>query len=379
MDFRLQASDGRARAGILSLPHGEVETPVFMPVGTLATVKTMTPEEIGATGSRLILANAYHLYLRPGIEVLKNAGGIHRFMNWQRNVLTDSGGFQVFSLAEMRRVTDEGAVFRSHIDGSEHFLTPESVMRIEEAIGADIVMAFDECTAAGVDEVATKRALDRTIDWARRCATERTRIEAENPSNSQSLFGIVQGGMFENLRTESARRTVEIGFPGYAIGGLSVGEEKPVMYRMLSLLDTELPRDKPRYLMGVGTPEDLLHGISRGVDMFDCVFPTRAARNAMAFVRSGRLNLRNKQYEFDLRPLDEECGCYACRNYSRSYIRHLLRAGEVLGIRLMSIHNVHFMVRLGSDAGKAIREGRFDAFRDEFLGGYMEGKFLTVA
>ncbi len=375
MNFTLDATDGGARAGTLKLPHGVVQTPMFMPVGTQATVKTLSVDELKAMNADIILSNAYHLYLRPGIDVIRNAGGLHRFMNWDRNILTDSGGFQVFSLAELRNITEEGVTFKSHIDGSSHHLTPEKVMQIEHAIGADIIMALDVCIEAGVDREKTRYALELTTRWAERCRREVERLEIDN----QFLFGIIQGGMFEDLRIESAEQLIDLDFPGYAIGGLSVGEEKSVMYAMLEALYPYLPVQKPHYLMGVGTPEDLLYTIERGVDLFDCVFPTRAARNGTAFTRTGRMILKNKQFEFDLAPIDKECNCETCRHYSRSYVRHLIRSGEVLGMRLLSRHNLQFLIDLARDARQAVLDKRYQSFKRSFLSRYQNGRFLNLA
>lgn len=375
MQFRVVAKEDRARAGILELPHGAVETPVFMPVGTQATVKTLAVEELEEMGSNLILSNAYHLYLRPGLEVINAAGGLHRFMRWDHNLLTDSGGFQVFSLAGLNKVDENGVKFQSHIDGSYHYLTPEKSMEIQKIIGADIIMAFDQCIEAGATEKKTVTALERTTRWAERCKTAFEKIPGRS---EQSLFGIVQGGMSEALRERSARELVALDFPGYAIGGLSVGESKPEMYRMLSVATKELPVDKPRYLMGVGVPEDILYGIELGVDMFDCVFATRAARNATVFTHDGKMGLRSKPLEFDFSPIDSECTCSTCRKYDRAYLRHLLRAGEILGLRLASIHNVHFLVELARQSRQAILEGNFRQFKNAFLTRYAKGQFLSV-
>ncbi len=374
MEFQLVASDGSARAGELVLSHGVVHTPIFMPVGTQATVKTLSPHELLDAGAEIILSNAYHLYLRPGIDLIRTAGGIHRFMGWEKPILTDSGGFQVFSLAKLRKITDEGATFQSHIDGSYHFLTPERVMEIESAIGADIVMVFDQCVAADASHAEVLDALKRTTLWAKRSKEAFQKVGQKH----QTLFGIVQGGIFEDLRRLSVEEIVGVGFEGYAIGGLSVGETKPDMYRMLAVLNEILPFDKPRYLMGVGVPEDILYGIELGVDMFDCVFPTRAARNALVFTHDGRLNLRNKALEYDFRPIDEECDCYACRHFTRAYIRHLHRSGEILGLRLASLHNVSFLIRLAKQAREAIIEGRFAEFKQAFLSRYQQGAFLHI-
>jgi len=374
MQFRVLASEGSARAGEIVLSRGVIETPVFMPVGTQATVKTLSPHELRDVGAQIILSNAYHLYLRPGTALIQEAGGIHRFMNWDRPVLTDSGGFQIFSLAKLRRINDEGAVFQSHIDGSYHFLTPEKVMEIESAIGADIVMAFDQCVAADAAHEEVLDALKRTTLWAKR--SKEAFESVKQPY--QTLFGIIQGGIFEDLRRRSAEEIQGVGFDGYAIGGLSVGESKPEMYAMLSVMDELLPFEKPRYLMGVGVPEDILYGIERGVDMFDCVFPTRAARNALVFTRDGRLNLRNKALERDFRPIDEECQCYTCRNFTRAYLRHLHRSGEILGLRLASLHNIFFLLELAREARKAILEHRFARFKEAFLSRYQNGAFLHI-
>jgi queuine tRNA-ribosyltransferase len=367
MKFKLTASDNRARAGVLSLSHGDIPTPVFMPVGTQATVKTVSPDELIDMGANIILSNAYHLYLRPGIEVIENAGGIHRFMNWEKNVLTDSGGFQIFSLARLNSITDEGATFQSHIDGSRHFINPEKAMQIQNSIGADIIMCFDECVPSDAGKERSLEALIRTTGWAKRCKTELARL---NPSD-RYLFGIVQGGIFEDLRRRSSRELIDIDFPGYAIGGLSVGEERDIMYDMLWVMDEELPENKPRYLMGVGVPEDILEAVERGVDMFDCVFPTRAGRHSTAFSRRGKLPLKNKEFEFDLNPIDKECSCYTCRNFSLSYIRHLFMAKEMLAMRLTALHNLHFLLDLTAQARQAIIDGRFKAFKDEFLSRYL--------
>jgi queuine tRNA-ribosyltransferase len=365
--FTVQARSGRARAGLLRLPHGEVETPVFMPVGTQATIKTLAPEEIESVGANIMLSNSYHLYLRPGTEVVKNAGGIHKFMNWKRNVLTDSGGFQIFSLAGLRKIDDEGAKFQSHIDGSYHFIRPEDSMLIQADIGADIIMCFDECVPGDAEYRIAEIALKRTTQWARRCRAEFDRIAPED----RTLFGIVQGAVYEDLRRRSAREIAEIGFPGYAIGGLSVGEEREAMRDMLSVMDEELPGEKPRYLMGVGVPSDILDAIERGVDMFDCVFATRAARHGTVFSDRGKLPLKNKEFEFDLGPIDPNCGCYACKNFSLSYIRHLFKADEILGMRLASVHNLYYLIDLTKRARRAIIEDRFADFKRDTLAGFV--------
>ncbi len=340
-----------ARRGRLETPHGAVETPVFMPVGTQATVKAMTPAELEEMGARILLSNTYHLYLRPGADLVAAHGGLHGFMQWQGPILTDSGGFQVFSLGELRKIREEGVEFRSHIDGSKHLFTPESVMDIEGKLGADIAMAFDECIPYPATYEYAKAATARTGRWAARC-------KAAHCRENQSLFGIVQGGMYKDLRALSAAELVEMDFPGYGIGGLSVGEEKPLMYEILEHTTPLLPQEKPRYLMGVGSPDCLVEGVLRGVDMFDCVLPTRIARNGTLFTSQGKLVIRNSQYKEDMRPLDEQCSCYACRYFTRAYVRHLFMAGEILGARLATIHNLHFLVSLMAELRLAIEENR---------------------
>ncbi|MDD3654226.1 MAG: tRNA guanosine(34) transglycosylase Tgt [Desulfotomaculaceae bacterium] len=354
---------GRARLGVLHTPHGTVETPVFMPVGTQATVKTMTPEEVRQVGGRIILSNTYHLYLRPGQELIREAGGLHRFMNWDGPILTDSGGFQVFSLGPLRKVTEEGGIFRSHIDGSEHFFSPEKAMEVQMALGSDICMVFDECAPYPCDREYALGALERTSRWARRCLAAHRRED-------QGVFGIVQGGTFPDLRKESAYELMELGFAGYAIGGLSVGEPKEVMYEMLDHTVPLLPADKPRYLMGVGSPDCLVEGVARGIDMFDCVLPTRLARNGTVLTRHGKLVVRNAEYARDFTPFDRDCSCYACQNYSRAYVRHLIKANEILGIRLTTIHNLYFVLELMKELREAIREGSILKYKDSFLKGY---------
>jgi len=362
--FDLQHEDTKtaARLGLLRTPHGHIPTPVFAPVGTQATVKTLAPRDLEALGATLILANTYHLYLRPGPDVVEEMGGLHRFMGWRGPILTDSGGFQVFSMEGLREVTEDGVVFRSHVDGSEHIFTPEKVMRIQEQLGADIIMCFDEC-ATPTDYAYSKAAMERTHRWAERCKAAHTRPD-------QALFGIVQGGIFPDLRRQSAEFIAGLDFPGIAIGGLSVGETKQEMYRTLEMLEPYLPRHKPRYLMGVGSPEDLLECVARGMDMFDCVLPTRLARNGAVFTRAGRLNLRNAQYTRDPRPIEDGCGCYTCRHFSRAYMRHLVMSDEILGLHLATIHNVHFLLQLMRDIRKAIAEDRFSLFKDAFLAEY---------
>jgi len=363
--FTVTAADQatRARAGLLELAHGPVPTPAFMPVGTQASVKTLSPQDLRDIGAPIILGNTFHLYLRPGAELIERFGGLHGFMQWDRNILTDSGGFQVFSLSDIRSVDDGGVDFRSPFGGSRHRFTPESAMATQKALGADVVMAFDECAAHDCGEAYTKVALERTTAWARRC---KDYWLGQMDPQRQALFGIVQGGMFPELRRRSARELVPLDLPGYAIGGLSVGETHQQQWDMLEVLEPELPRDKPRYLMGVGTPEELWEGVARGVDMFDCVFPTRIARNGTLFTREGRLVLRNTRYRDDPRPVDESCGCYTCRTFSRAYLRHLLQTGELLGLRLNSLHNVAYMLTLAAEIRKSIENGRFSEARKAF-------------
>jgi queuine tRNA-ribosyltransferase len=356
-----KGDDTAGRLGKITTSHGEISTPVFMPVGTQATVKTLSPEDLEAIGAEIILSNTYHLFLRPGHELIRDFGGLHRFMHWKRPVLTDSGGFQVFSLADLRKVTDEGVTFQSHIDGgAKHFITPEYAVEIQEALGADIIMAFDECIPYPATRDYAQESLERTHRWARRCRDAKQ-------DTGQALFGIVQGGMYPDLRKRSAETLVDIGFDGYAVGGLSVGETKPMMYEMLEAAVPSLPGDQPRYLMGVGTPEDLVEGVDRGVDMFDCVMPTRNARNGTFFTSFGKLVIRNSRYERDREPIDPECACYTCRNYSRAYLRHLFNAGEVLALRLGTIHNLFFYLNLMRDVRSSIGQGRFKEFKRAFL------------
>ncbi|HTB23343.1 MAG TPA: tRNA guanosine(34) transglycosylase Tgt [bacterium] len=365
MKFTVTARDSgsAARAGILDLAHGPVATPIFMPVGTLASVKTLSPLDLKTAGASVVLANTFHLYLRPGAELIRRLGGLHKFMAWDGNILTDSGGFQVFSLSSMRTVDDGGVDFRSPFDGSRHRFTPESAMATQAALGADLVMAFDECAPHDCGEAYALSALERTTAWAARCkAWWSQNVDPEQ----QALFGIVQGGMFPELRRRSAAELVALDLPGYAIGGLSVGESHRQQWDMLEVLQPELPENKPRYLMGVGTPEELWEGVARGVDMFDCVFPTRIARNGTLFTPTGRLALRNARYRDDARPVDEACPCYTCRNFSRAYLRHLLLTGELLGLRLNSLHNVSHMLTLASDIRKSIENGRFSEEKRAF-------------
>jgi queuine tRNA-ribosyltransferase len=348
-----------ARAGEFVTPHGTVETPLFMPVGTQATVKAMSPPELETLGAQVILGNTYHLHLRPGAELIERAGGLHSFMGWRHPILTDSGGFQVFSLADLRKISDDGVEFRSHIDGSRHFMTPELSMEIQKSLGSDIVMCFDECLKLPATEEASMAAMERTLRWAGRC---RDYFSSRNIEN-QALFGIAQGALFEDQRAGCSSRLADMGFDGYAIGGLSVGETHSEMYRILEVTDGALPHDKPRYLMGVGMPENLIEGVARGVDMFDCVLPTRNGRNGNLLTSTGRINIKNAAYESDFSPIDGTCGCYACLNFTKAYIRHLYRSGEILAARLCSWHNLHFLVNLMKDARQSIIEGGYPAFR----------------
>ncbi|HLT99297.1 MAG TPA: tRNA guanosine(34) transglycosylase Tgt [Burkholderiaceae bacterium] len=366
LQFELLATDGAARRGQVTLNHGVVQTPIFMPVGTYGSVKAMLPHELEGIGAQIVLGNTFHLWLRPGTEIMRKHGGLHGFMQWKRPILTDSGGFQVFSLNSMRKITEEGVRFASPIDGARLFLTPEESMRIQHALNSDIAMVFDECTPysidgepATVEEAATSMRM--SLRWARRSRDEFERLE-----NPNALFGIVQGGMYEHLRDESLAGLVDIGFEGYAIGGLSVGEPKEDMMRILAHVAPRLPVHAPRYLMGVGTPEDLVEGVSRGVDMFDCVMPTRNARNGWLFTRYGDIKIRNARHRDDTRPLDASCECHTCSNFSRAYLHHLQRANEITGARLNTLHNLHFYLKIMEEMREAIAEGRFQAWREAF-------------
>lgn len=353
-----------ARLGRLHTPHGVIETPIFMPVGTQATVKAMTPEELKDIGSQIILSNTYHLYMRPGHDLIERAGGLHKFMNWDKPILTDSGGFQVFSLGPLRKIKEEGVEFRSHLDGSKHFLSPEKATEIQNALGSDIIMAFDECAPYPADRQYVKNSLERTTRWLERCKA------AHKYPERQALFGIVQGGMYKDLREQSAREITAIDLPGYAIGGLSVGEPKEMMYEVLDYTVPLLPEDKPRYLMGVGSPDDLLEGVLRGIDMFDCVLPTRIARNGTAMTSQGKVVVRNASYAEDFTSLDPECDCYTCRNYTKAYLRHLIKCNEILGARLLTIHNLHFLLKMMENVREAIREDRLLDYKKDFFEKY---------
>lgn len=350
-----------ARLGKLHTPHGVIDTPIFMPVGTQATVKAMTPEELKEIEAQIILSNTYHLYIRPGHDIVQKAGGLHKFMNWDRPILTDSGGYQVFSLGPLRKIKEEGVEFRSHLDGSKHFISPEKAIEIENALGADIIMAFDECAPYPADREYVKNSLERTTRWAKRCK------EAHTNTDNQALFGIIQGGMYKDLREQSAKEITALDLPGYAIGGLSVGEPKPLMYEVLDYTVPLMPADKPRYLMGVGSPDDLLEGVLRGIDMFDCVLPTRIARNGTAFTSGGKVVVRNAIYQEDFTPLDTECDCYTCRNYTKAYLRHLVKCNEILASRLLTYHNLHFLINLMKNVRQAIMDDRLMDFRNEFF------------
>jgi len=356
--FELLAQENRARAGIFTTPHGDLNTPLFAPVGTQGSVKSVTPEQLEMLNASLILANTYHLFLRPGDELIAELGGLHEFMHWNRPILTDSGGFQVFSLAESRKIDTDGVTFKSHIDGSTHRMTPEKSISIQENLGADIIMAFDECTSP-YDLAQNRSALERTHAWAERCLQAKTQKD-------QALFGIIQGGIFTELRLNSVEYLSSLDLPGYAIGGLSVGETKSETHSILELVDAHLPEHKPRYLMGVGSPEDLINGVLRGVDIFDCVLPTRLARHHVAITRTGRINIANSRYSTDGLPIVEECECYACLNFSRAYLRHLVLAKEILGATLLTIHNLHTLISLMGDIRQAIIQGHFGIFTTNF-------------
>lgn len=364
-DIKHRSQKTAARIGVLKTPHGEIETPVYMPVGTLATVKALTPEQIKETGAQILLSNTYHLYLRPGQDIVAGAGGLHKFMGWDKPILTDSGGFQIFSLGKLRKLSEEGAEFQSHFDGSRHFLTPEKAIGIEEALGADIIMAFDECTAYPADYAVVKNAMGRTHRWLERCKQAKTRQD-------QALFGIVQGGMFADLRKESAKTVADMDLPGNAIGGLSVGEPKPMMYEMLEETVPLLSENKPRYLMGVGSPDCLIEGVLRGVDMFDCVLQTRMARNGTALTSQGMLTVRNAGYARDYERLDPECDCYTCRSFSRAYLRHLVNTNEMLAGTLLTLHNIYYSVQLMEKIKDAIKNDTLAALRSKILQKYGE-------
>ncbi len=357
--FHLKAKQGKARAGLFHTPHGMIETPIFMPVGTQATVKAVTPAQLDEIGVQILLANTYHLFLRPGADLLAELGGLHTFMNWQKPILTDSGGFQVFSLGDLRKVTDEGVMFKSHLDGSKIFFTPELAIQVQEKLGADIIMAFDECPEP-TNRNLNESAVERTNQWAQRCLRVKIRPD-------QALFGIVQGGVFSDLRQASAQFITSLNLPGYAIGGLSVGESKQQTFEILDLVDNLIPQEKPRYLMGVGTPEDIIEGVRRGIDMFDCVLPTRLARHQTALTMKGRLNLMNAKHARDASPIDADCPCYTCRHFSRGYLRHLIMAKEILASTLLSIHNIFTLVELTRKLREAILQNQFEQRAQQFI------------
>jgi queuine tRNA-ribosyltransferase len=358
--FKLLSKDRSARLGRVSTPHGDIDTPAFMPVGTQATVKTVSPEEVAQSGSQILLGNTYHLYIRPGHELIAKLGGLHKFMNWSGPILTDSGGYQVFSLKGLTKVKEEGVTFKSHLDGSSHTITPELAIEIQQALGSDIMMCFDEPPAYPSPRAGIIDAMERTTRWEERCKKAHT-------NSAQALFGITQGGTIAELRVESARKIVDIGFDGYAIGGLSVGESTTLMLEMTGVTTDVLPEDKPRYLMGVGTPEDIVSAVALGVDMFDCVMPTRNARNGSLFTSRGKINIQNAEYREDASPLDEECGCYTCKNYTLAYLRHLFATKEILGLRLNTIHNLTYYQDLMKKIRSAIKDGTFFKFKDEYL------------
>ena len=373
IDFKLLSESGAARAGVFATAHGQIETPVFMPVGTLATVKALSPEELTEAGAQIILGNTYHLYLRPGCEVIDRFYGLHRFMHWDKPILTDSGGFQVFSLAKLRTLTEEGYAFQSHIDGSRHMLTPETSIAVQACLDADIMMCLDQCLEHPATREQAVEALELTTRWAKRCKT----VWQEQTDCHNSLFGIVQGGMFADLRARSAQEIADIDFPGYAIGGLSVGEPKELMMEMAAHTLPRLPENRPRYIMGVGTPDDLVALVGMGADMFDCVMPTRNARNGQLFIPQGTINISNARFREDEQPPDPDCGCYTCRHYSLAYLRHLYTAREILAYRLNTIHNVHYYVNLVKDMRRAILDGRFDQFAKAFYSKRQHEPFRT--
>lgn len=370
-NFDLQATDGSARIGTFTTPHGAVDTPRFMPVGTVGTVKGVSPDELSDMGSSMILGNTYHLYLRPGHDLIRQLGGLHAFMRWDGPILTDSGGYQVFSLAKTNEIQDDGVVFQSHIDGSRHLFTPESVMEIQRTLGADVVMAFDECPPGGATHAQAERANERTLRWLVRGQSRLAELSAQDDAPKQALFPILQGNIYDDLRRAHARAISSEGdWSGYAIGGLSVGEAKHDMWRILDLLDGELPKDRPRYLMGVGYPDDLLEAISRGCDLFDCVAPTRNARHGTVWTSDGQINIKASRFRADTGPIDEACDCYTCARFDRAYLRHLKVAGERLGERLLSLHNLRFLLRLSEESRKMIRDGTFHSWSHSWVERY---------
>ncbi|MFH1407124.1 MAG: tRNA guanosine(34) transglycosylase Tgt [Candidatus Omnitrophota bacterium] len=369
MSFNLLNTDAGARAGVLKTVHGEIQTPCFMPVGTQGTVKTLSTKDLKELGAQIVLSNIYHLYLRPGVEIIKQAGGLHKFMAWDGPILTDSGGYQVFSIAELVKVKKDAVYFQSHIDGSKHTLTPEDIIRIQKDFGVDIMMPLDECVAYPAEKDRAKQALDITLDWAKR-SKEVFTADLERQTADQMLFGIVQGSTYPDLRRECVNRLADIGFDGYALGGISVGEPQELMYEIVKETASLLPEDRPRYLMGVGTPLDIIEAVRYGVDMFDCVVPTRNGRNGTAFTWQGKLNISNAPYAKDFKPIDERCGCYACKTYMRSYIRHLFNAGEILALRLVSLHNLYFYASFMKELRRSIIDKKFAGFVKSFRTNY---------
>lgn len=366
----LKKTENKARLGIIKTPHGIIKTPVFMPVGTQATVKGILPKEVEGIGFPIILSNAYHLFLRPGHQFIQKSGGLHKFMGWNRSILTDSGGFQVFSLGKINNVGDDGVTFQSYIDGSKHFINPKKAMEIQMALGSDIAMVFDQCVSYPSNKWETQLAAERSYNWAKECKKHHFRED-------QALFGIIQGGLFSDIRKENALKMVDLEFPGYALGGLSVGEPKPLMYEILDSITPLLPANKPKYLMGVGAPESIIEGVLRGIDMFDCVLPTRNGRNGCLFTRNGKISITNTKYREDLRPLDEDCNCYTCQNFSRAYLRHLYSSREMLGPILGTIHNLYFMNRLMEEIREAISRDQMENFKKVFFEKYFANEILT--
>lgn len=363
----------KARLGKIKTAHGEIDTPCFMPVGTQATVKGLSPEELFSSGAQIILSNAYHVFLRPGMELIKKAGGLHNFMSWKGPILTDSGGYQVFSLALLRKLNDNGVEFQSHVDGLRHVFTPEDIMDIQYTLGSDIIMPLDECVHYPASRDNALVAMQRTVNWARRSKIRKTELDSGNSGYKRMLFGIVQGSTYEDLRVKCADELTDIGFDGYAIGGVSVGEPRDLIYNIVSMTADVLPEERPRYVMGIGTPSDIIEAIDLGIDMFDCVIPTRYGRNGTAFSRQGKLVIRNAAFSQDFSPIDSKCACYACRNFSRAYIRHLFNTEEILGLRLVSLHNIYFYLDLVRQAREAIGQGDFAGFKREFLSTYRNG------
>ncbi|MCR4421067.1 MAG: tRNA guanosine(34) transglycosylase Tgt [Spirochaetales bacterium] len=370
-ELEKKSNKSNARAGKLKLKHGTTLTPVFMPVGTTGTIKACTWQQIKDIGFNLVLGNTYHLYLRPGSEIINHFNGLHNFINWDRNILTDSGGFQVFSLSDFRKITDDGVIFSSIVDGSKHFFSPETVIDFQLTLGSDIMMPLDECTPIPIEYSIAQKAMNRTLIWLKRA---KKRWEESNKDKDHLLFGIVQGNRFEDLRKYSAQMTSELDLPGYSIGGLSVGEDKDTMFSMIEIVNSILPEEKPRYLMGVGKPEDLLEGVARGIDMFDCIFPTRAGRNGSFFTKNGMKSIKNLSYKFSEEPLDKDCDCYACKNFTKSYIRHLFRAKEITAMTLISIHNLAFLKKLMDNIRSSILNDNFEEFKNDFLSNYRQSK-----